>query len=98
MTLFQIILSIDSIVCFNHIIWESNVTDEVREGCFKDKYGRWHKDRRAGNDRRGGRAEDNENDRRKLFRRQADREIFKEDKQEIEDALKDFAEEHDGHL
>lgn len=74
------------------------MSSEKREGYFKDKYGRWHEDRRTDGDRRDGAADGHDHDRRKMFRRQADREMLKSTQQEINDALNDFAEEHDGHL
>lgn len=70
------------------------------EGLYKDKYGRWQKDRRAGDDRRKmdkGKPLDHE--RRRMFRRKADREMLEKDHRVmIESALEDFAQEHDGHL
>ena len=71
---------------------------EVREGFFQDKYGQWHPDRRAMRDRRGHKHS-YDHDRRTFFRRKADREILvKDHRSMIEDALGEFAEEHDGHL
>jgi hypothetical protein len=74
--------------------------DEFREGYYQDKYGRWQKDRRSGNDRRRGSASfPLEHERRKMFRRKQDRELLEKDHRAmIEDALEDFAEEHGGHL
>ena len=74
-----------------------DVEEEVRPGYYKDEFGNWQKDRRKGGpDRRlrGGSHADHE--RRKFFRRKADRELFERDhRQMIEDALEDFAEEED---
>ncbi len=73
--------------------------DEIRPGFYKDKYGRWQVDRRAGGDRRAAahKPHSYDHDRRKLYRRKADRELLELDhRQMIEDALEDFAEEHGG--
>lgn len=73
--------------------------DEIRDGFFKDKYGRWQADRRSGKDRRATQPNAHDHERRKFFRRKVDREILNKDhKTMIEDALEEFAEEHDGHL
>ncbi len=74
--------------------------DDVRPGFYKDKAGKWQVDRRSGVDRRQvNRDMPVEHERRKMFRRQVDREQYeREHKIMIEDALADFAEEHDGHL
>jgi len=71
-----------------------------REGYYKDKYGRWQKDRRTGNDRRRlEKVKPLDHERRRMYRRKADREVLEKDHQVmIESALEDFAEEHDGHL
>ena len=74
---------------------------EIREGFYRDKYGRWQPDRRKSNDRRAGIGKSFalEHERRGMFRRKADRELFEKDhRAEIDDALRDFAEDHDGHL
>ena len=75
--------------------------EDIGDGYYKDKYGRWNRDRRSGSDRRNaiGRAFSLAHERRKLFRRKADRELLEKDhRTHIEEALEDFAEEHDGHL
>ncbi len=75
--------------------------EEIRAGYYKDKYGRWQKDRRKGNDRRetGPGAMQREHRRRRVARRQDDRHRTDEDHRHmIDEALEDFAEEHDGHL
>ena len=76
--------------------------EEIREGFYKDKYGRWQKDRRQARDRRlgvTGEAYPLEHERRGMFRRRVDREILEKDHQAmIREALDDFAEEHGGHL
>lgn len=74
--------------------------EDIREGFYKDKYGRWQKDRRVGRDRRRiGEAYPLAHERRKLFRRKADREILEKDhRARIEEALDDFADEHGGHV
>jgi hypothetical protein len=71
-----------------------------RTGYYKDRYGRWQKDRRAGGDRRDvGKAFPLDHERRRMYRRKADREVLEKDHREmIESALEDFAEEHEGHL
>ncbi|HOZ49686.1 MAG TPA: hypothetical protein PLO37_24260 [Candidatus Hydrogenedentes bacterium] len=77
------------------------MTEEFLEGHYKDKYGRWQKDRRKGGDRRrkatGEFTDDRE--RRKVFRRKVDRERYEEESREmIEEALDEFAADHDGHV
>ncbi len=73
--------------------------EEVREGYYRDKYGQWQVDRRSVQDRRGHKKHPFDHDRRKFFRRKADREILVRDhKAMIDDALEEFAEEHEGHL
>jgi hypothetical protein len=72
-------------------------TEESRPGYYLDRHGRWLKDRRAAADRRRGRHPYT-HDRRKEYRRKADRELYVRDhKQMIADALEDFAAEHSGH-
>jgi hypothetical protein len=77
-------------------------TEEIREGFYKDKYGRWQKDRRQGKDRRKiqiGESFPLEHERRVMFRRKVDRETLERDHQSmIRDALDDFADGHGGHL
>ncbi len=76
--------------------------EDIREGFYKDKYGRWQNDRRQARDRREGmigKAFSLEHERRKMYRRRTDREILEKDHQaRIREALDDFAEEHGGHL
>ena len=74
--------------------------DEVREGHYRDKYGRWQGERRSGVDRREARGDyAAEQERRRMFRRKADRELLEKDHQaQIDEALDDFAAEHDGRL
>lgn len=74
--------------------------EEIRDGYYKDKYGRWQPDRRAGQDRRGGsKTFPLQHERRKMFRRKVDREVLEKDHHiMIEEALEDFADEHGGHL
>ena len=76
------------------------MSKEIREGYYKDKFGNWRKDRRtAGERRRADSGFPLDHERRKMFRRKADRELLQKDHQAmIEEALEDFAEEHDGHL
>ncbi len=76
------------------------MSNEVRPGYYKDANGEWQVDRRKGGDRRDLRiASAGDHERRRFFRRQADREIYQRDhKIMIDEALEDFAEQHDGHL
>ena len=76
------------------------VEDDIREGYFKDKYGRWHADRRKTEDRRAMAKKDPfEHERRRMYRRKVDRELLEKDHRAmIEDALDDFAEEHGGQV
>lgn len=76
------------------------MAEEIPEGHYKDRYGRWQRDRREGGDRRRDVKGEYpvERERRKVFRRKADRERYEEDHRVmIEEALDDFAAEHDGH-
>ena len=75
--------------------------EDVHPGQYKDKYGRWQKNRRVLADRRlnGPGAFQREHRRRRVARRQADRERMDVDHRDmINEALEDFASEHDGHL
>ena len=75
------------------------MSEEIRAGFYKDKYGEWQKERRHNGDRRNvGEGSHSDHEKRGHFRRQVDREMYECDRQDIEDALCDFAEEHDGHL
>lgn len=70
-------------------------------GHWHDENGNQHPERRTGIDRRllQGSESEQYKERRKVFRRRADREIFERDhKTMIKEALEDFAEEHGGHL
>ena len=70
-------------------------------GHWHDEHGNLHPERRAGVDRRllQGSESEQYKERRKVFRRKADREIYERDhKTMIKEALEDFAEEHGGHL
>jgi hypothetical protein len=73
---------------------------QTKAGFYRDSAGIWQKDRRSGVDRRAGKpAEPWVHERRGIFRRQVDRELYeKEHKQMIEEALTEFAEEHEGHV
>lgn len=74
---------------------------EQTQGYYQDKFGNLKPDRRTGSDRRGTKASASgrDHERRKMFRRKADRELLDLDhKTAIEEALEDFAEEHNGHL
>ena len=74
--------------------------EEFREGHYKDKYGNWRPDRRGGKDRRGNdQADKHDHERRKMYRRKADRELLNKDHRAmIEEALDDFAQDHGGRL
>jgi hypothetical protein len=76
------------------------LTKEVREGFWQDEEGNWHPERRSGKDRRKESGGDYPHaERRRFFRRKADRELYERDhKQMISDALNEFAKEHGGRL
>jgi hypothetical protein len=76
------------------------MSEEHRPGYYKDRYGRWQKDRRSGTDRRAtGKSFPLDHERRRMYRRKADREILETDHREmIESALEDFAEKHEGRI
>lgn len=72
--------------------------EEIRPGYYKDQYGVWQKDRRKQVDRRGTAAAFKHHDRRTFYRRKTDQEILERDaKLQIEEALEDFAAEHEDH-
>ena len=72
-------------------------TEQSRPGFYLDRQGVWQRERRLASDRRKGNNMYN-HERRKMFRRKADRELYSKDhKQMIADALDDFAAEHSGH-
>jgi len=72
---------------------------EIRPGFYQDKNGNWRPDRRKGGPDRRGPVAARDHERRRQFRRQIDRELYETDhKQQIEEALEDFAEEHGGRL
>lgn len=72
------------------------MSKHIPEGCYQDKSGEIRPDRRAkGKDRRN-RGSDFDGDRRNMMRRKSDIEFLKrEHEREIEDALDDFADEHE---
>lgn len=71
--------------------------NETHPGHFRDKEGNWQKDRREQTDRRRSGANIPRHDRRLLYRRKTDAEIRDRDaKEQIEEALEDFAAEHEG--
>jgi hypothetical protein len=77
------------------------VDAERRDGHWRDEQGNWRPERRSGPDRRllAGAESEQYKERRKVFRRKMDREIYERDhKTMIREALEDFAEEHGGHL
>ena len=70
-------------------------------GHWQDEQGNHHVERRTGVDRRlfQGTESEQYKEKRKIYRRKADREIYERDhKTMIREALEDFAEEHGGHL
>jgi len=74
---------------------------EHREGFYKDRYGRWQRDRRKDFDRRrvAGKSVPLDHERRRMYRRKVDREVLETDhKVMIESALEEFAEEHEGRM
>ncbi|MBN2307671.1 MAG: hypothetical protein JXR94_01795 [Candidatus Hydrogenedentes bacterium] len=76
---------------------EKTLEEEIRPGFYRDDQGEWKKDRRQAPDRRSRDHVYSHDDRRQLFRRKTDREIADRDaKQQIEEALEDFAAEHEG--
>jgi hypothetical protein len=73
------------------------VTEEIRLGYYKDKAGNWQKDRRRiGDDRRNREQSVDHTERRNFFRRKEDRNRLEHEHREmIDEALEDFAKEHD---
>lgn len=76
------------------------MAQESPNGFYVDRYGNLQPDRRKAPDRRKiTSSEWTTPERRRLFRRQIDREVYERDhKIAIKEALEDFAEEHGGHL
>lgn len=75
------------------------MTDEIRPGYYQDEFGEWQKDRRVGRERRRSSAEFPHRDRRTAGRRKADLDFIERDtRQQIQEALDDFAAEHEDHL
>jgi len=74
---------------------------EHRPGFYQDANGEWHKDRRANDERRLPRAAEGHwphHDRRLQLRRKTDLEFIERDaREQIRDALDDFAAHHDTH-
>ena len=73
---------------------------EHRPGYYQDANGEWHKDRRQSNERRLPRGDANwpHHDRRLQLRRKTDLEFVERDaREQIQDALDDFASHHDPH-
>lgn len=69
------------------------------EGFYVDASGTLQPERRKTTADRRARLDGFDHDRRGLFRRRADRELYETDhKVMIREALEEFAEEHDGHL
>lgn len=72
--------------------------EEFRPGFYRDADGNWQKDRRRGGDRRNRGGAAPPHDRRRYYRRKTDLEILaREAREEIKEALEDFAAEHDEH-
>ncbi|MFP4500336.1 MAG: hypothetical protein ACLFTT_04995 [Candidatus Hydrogenedentota bacterium] len=75
------------------------MTQKVRPGYYEDAEGNWQPDRRSGKDRRTANWWEDTDDRRKHVRRKIDRDLIeREHKLQIQEALEDFAEEHEGRL
>ena len=74
------------------------MSNSIPEGFFKDSDGNLLQDRRGqSQERRLNRKEFSDGDRRNRMRRASDNATLeKEHQQQIEEALEDFAEEHDG--
>ena len=75
------------------------MSDESRPGYYKDQFGVWQKDRRRNTDRRGGHGHQSlsHHDRRTMKRRKSDHDILeRETKLQIEEAMEEFAAEHEG--
>lgn len=75
---------------------EADVSDEHRPGYYLDANGEWQRDRRVAPDRRKAHLAFPHHDRRLAGRRKADHEFVERDHREmIEDALADFAADHE---
>lgn len=79
--------------------WESIVSKhQAPKGFYFDGLGNLQDDRRNSDDRRGKTPKNvADSERRKFYRRKIDREIFDRDHRAMDEALEDFAEEHDQH-
>ncbi len=76
-----------------------NDAAQSRPGFYRDAAGNWQVDRRSTERRDGQSGGAWTHECRCLFRRQADRELYEKDhKRMIDEALTDFAEEHEGHV
>ena len=72
------------------------MSKSIPEGYYQDKFGEVKPDRRKKKKDRRDRGGDYDGDRRNMSRRRSDIEFFKhEHKREIEEALDEFAEDHD---
>ena len=70
--------------------------EETRPGYYRDESGNWLKDRREAPDRRTYSTKFKHHDRRLAGRRKADHEYQEKDaRMQIDEALEDFAAEHD---
>ncbi|PCJ63196.1 MAG: hypothetical protein COA73_05450 [Candidatus Hydrogenedentota bacterium] len=73
------------------------MSDVIPEGYYRDHQGDLQRDRRIKTDRRENRPNNSDGDRRNMFRRHSDEAITnREHHQMIEEALEDFAAEHQG--
>lgn len=74
------------------------MSEEHRPGYYKDKSGKWQKDRRKSPERRkGGGTVFTHHDRRTLKRRKTDHDILeRETKLQIEEAMEEFSAGHEG--
>jgi hypothetical protein len=68
-----------------------HVSSDQRAGYWKDKQGEWHKDRRAGGDRRDKQVDTVNAEKRRAGRRREDRIIEQEHKTMVKEALEDLA-------
>lgn len=72
---------------------------KAHQNYFVDEQGNLQPERRRSNSDRRLRIDALDHDRRRNFRRKADRELYEKDhKVMIREALEDFAEEHDGRV
>ncbi len=71
---------------------------EIPKGFYLDADGNLQVERRKTPDRRTANRGMRKHDLRKFYRRKADRELYEKDHRAIDEALEDFAKEHDGKI